>query len=281
MSLFSGKAGRVAAMRNAMMAQNSQQQVDALLRGAQGTGESALTGARADQLLALQQGYGTARSDIGAGEKAAVARYDPYAETGLKAWGAQADAAGLGGQEGYDRAFAAFRASPGYQYRVEQAQDQAIRGANASGQGVLSGNTLSELTKLSGNLADQDYGAWYGRLQGMGDRGFQAANAQAGIEQDTGRAQGQLAYSYGQGQSGVYGDTAARLASLYSGVAGQRASAQTNLSQQLIDANNQGAKAKENAETNKINLLLGLASSAATLGGGWLGGSGLTRRSSV
>lgn len=279
MSFLSGREGRLAAMRNAYTAQSSQQQIDALLRNAQGSGENALTGARADQLLALGQGYNTARSDIGAGGQAALARYDPYAETGLKAFNAQADAAGLGGQEGYDRAFGAFRASPGYQYRVDQAQDQAIRGANVSGQGVLSGNTLTELAKLSGNLADQDYGAYYSRLQGMGDRGFQAANAQAGIEQDTGRAQGQLAYNYGTGQSGVYGDTAARLASLYQGVAGQRGSAQTNLSQQLIDANNQSAKAKEDAEANKVSLiagLLGLGSKALAFpmaGGSSVGGN--------
>lgn len=262
MSLFSGSSGRKAAMANAVTAQNYQQQIDALLNNAQGMGASALTGAQGQQISALGQGYNTARNDF----TQARAQYDPFTEQGLSAWGMLGNATGLNGAEGNAAATGTFQASPGYQYNVNQAMDQTARGAAATGQ-LLGGNTLTALQDRANNLANQEFGNWFNRTQGLSDVGFNAAGAQAGIDQ----GQGKLAYGYGSDQSGVYGDTASRLAGLYTGIAGQRANALSNLGSQLIGANNQSAKAQQDAETNKLNLLLGLASSAASLGGGLYG----------
>lgn len=263
MSLFSGSSGRRLAMMNAGVAQNYQQQIDELLRQAQGMGAGALMGGRADQLTALGQGYDAARGDYGQARDL----FNPFAQMGLQAWQLQGDATGLGGAAGYDRAKGAFQASPGYQWQVDQSLDQANRAAAAGGQ-LHSGNAAVELQSRASNLANQEYGNWFNRVSGIADRGYGATTAQAGLQ----RGMGDLASGYGSAQAGVYGDTAGRLAGLYGGVAGQRSNALTNLSGQLIDANSMAYKGGQDAQTNKLNLILGLANTAASLGGGWAGG---------
>lgn len=261
--IFSGSAGRRTARMNAGLATDYQSQIDALLRQGQSEGVNALTGGRADQLLALRGGYDTSRGDY----QRARDLYNPYATTGLAAWNQMADAAGVNGGAGYDRATAAFRASPGYQWQMTQSLDQANRAAAAAGQ-LQSGNAAAELQDRASRLADQEYGQYYNRLQGVSDRGYDAVNRQAGIDQDMGR----LAYGYGQNQAGVYGDTAAKLAALYSGTAGQRSNTLTNLTSQLIDANKFGYQSGRDAATNKLNFLLGLGNMAASAAGAYWGG---------
>lgn len=74
-----------------------------------------------------------------------------------------ADAVGLNGAAGNAAAESAYRASPGYQWSVDQALQAMFRGASASGM-LASGNTLTAATELGHNLASQDFGAWRGAL---------------------------------------------------------------------------------------------------------------------
>lgn len=286
MSAFSGKSGRLTAIMNADLARQAQQGIDARLNAGQGSALDEINNAQPIQLStlnqgltsrlqALQGGYDTANADY----QQARDLYNPYRDTGLQAWGAQADAAGLNGQAGYDRSMAAFHTSPGYQWRVDQSNDQAVRGATVSGQGVLSGNTLTELAKLDGNLADQEYGTFYDRTKGIADRGFDATNAQAGIDQ----RMGQNAYQFGSDQGGAYGDNANAVAGVYGNDARAKAGIYTNTAaaganalgqttNRLIDANNGAQQATEKAGENRINLGLGLASSAIGAAGRIYGG---------
>jgi hypothetical protein len=274
MSLFSNSDARHAQMFNAGTATTYQQQIDELLKQAQGAGANALTGGRADQLLALQQGYGAAQPFL----TQARAAYDPYAQGGANAFQTYQGALGLNGQGGYDAAVGAFHASPGYQYRQTQGADQTARAAAASGQ-LLSGNAIAAIQDRASNLADQEYGSWLGNVRGVADTGYQAAGAQAGID----LGQGKMAYGYGGDQSSVYGDTAARLASLYGNTATQRAGSLNSLSQSLIDANNSAFKSSQDADVNRINLLGGIAGLASKIaaapmtGGGSLGGNLLSK----
>ncbi|MCW5714870.1 MAG: hypothetical protein KIT43_10200 [Bauldia sp.] len=74
-----------------------------------------------------------------------------------------ANALGLNGAAGNAAAAAAYQASPGYQWSVEQALQAMLRGASAGGM-LASGNTLTAATELGHNLANQDFGAWRGAL---------------------------------------------------------------------------------------------------------------------
>jgi hypothetical protein len=261
--LFSGKSGRQAAMANAQLAQNNYGQLADLMRMYTGWGQNALQAAQPQQLAALGQGYQTAQQQFGA----ASDLYNPYRDVGLQAWGAQADAAGLNGQGGYDRATARFRESPGYQFRVNEMTNATTRGAAAGGQ-LLSGNTLAALQERGKGLADQEWNADYARLSGLADRGYDATGAQAGIAQNLGR----VGYQYGGDVAGVYGGTARSLADLWSGAGRTQAAALSDMTQQQLNANNQAFQAGQDANKNVLNFGLGIGSSLASLGGAFLGG---------
>lgn len=74
-----------------------------------------------------------------------------------------ADAMGLNGAAGNAAAAAAYQASPGYQWSLDQALQSMLRGASAGGM-LASGNTLAAATELGQNLANKDFGAWRGAL---------------------------------------------------------------------------------------------------------------------
>jgi hypothetical protein len=274
MSLFSSKQGRLAAMQSLTSAQDTQRQIASALYGGQGSALAAIGQAQPDRLAALQGGYDTASGFY----QRARDLYNPYAETGLQAWNQTADAAGVNGAGGYDRARGAFQASPGYQWNVSQALDQTNRAAGAAGE-LYSGNTASALQDRASNLANQEYGTYYDRLQGISDRGYNAVGAQAGIDQ----GQGGLAYQHGSDVSGVYGDTAGQKAGIYTNTAQGVGGSLANLGQQTIDAYGNVVKAGQQAETNKLNLGIAGLGAAATIGGaafagpvGAAGGAALT-----
>src|SRR6478736_2017535 len=111
MSLFSSKSGRLAAMQSLTSAEDTQRQIAAALYGGQQSALGAIGQAQPDRLAALQGGYDTAQGYY----QNARSLYDPYVKTGLDAWNQMADAAGVNGKEGKDRAAANFVESPGYQ----------------------------------------------------------------------------------------------------------------------------------------------------------------------
>jgi hypothetical protein len=263
MGLFSGSEGRNAAIWNALQAQQTNQQIQSLLNLGQTNAIGALQNAQPQQLAALGQGYQTAQNQFGA----ASDLYTPYRDTGLSAFQAQADAEGLNGPEGYQRAVARFQTSPGYQFNVDQMIEQTNRGAAAGGQ-LLSGNTLTALQDRSKGLANQEWGADYARLGGLADRGYAATGAQADIAQGLGK----VGYQYGSDLSGVYGGTAQGISNIYGNTARTQAASLGDLGKSLIDSNNQAYQAGQQAKTNTLNFGLGIGSSLASLGGLWLGG---------
>lgn len=186
-SPFSGRAGRLASIMQAKVLSDGL--VDINTRIQQGEDKS---------LAALGKGFDAARGSYGD----AIKLYDPYRETGLKAWGQYADASGVNGQEGYDRSVGSFRASPGYQWQVDQATDAVARKQSALG-ALGSGNTMTAITDRASNLADQEYDDYLGRLKGISDVGYTATGAQAGLTKGI----GDLSATQGAAEAGVYGDS--------------------------------------------------------------------------
>ena len=115
------------------------------------------------------KGYDQARSDLGTQYTGAIDRLDPYNQAGLKGLGMYQNSLGLNGASGNADAVAAFQASPGYQWQVDQATDAAARKASATG-ALGSGNTMAAIATLGSNLANQEYGGWQNRLSALGDR---------------------------------------------------------------------------------------------------------------
>jgi len=220
------------------------------------TGNSAKQAADQNkQLLQQNQTAGTAtlengqNSAIGALDKSA-GLYGGLASKYGKATDLALNALGVNGPSGNDAATAAFRSSPGYDYRVGQALDQTKRAAAASGMDV-GGNTLAALSDRAGNMADQDYQTWLTNLNGYVSPELQATGGQAGA--------------------------IASEAPVYTGTASNIANLGTTTTNGITNQNTQAANAATQGSSNLWGLGLNLAKlgvGAATGGTSLLGGSG-------
>jgi hypothetical protein len=94
-----------------------------------------------------------------------------------------ADAMGLNGAEGNQRATAAFQTGPGYEFTLNQGLDALERRASAQGR-LQSGQTGIDTLNYATGLADQTYGNWLSRLGGYNDMFRQGISGQAGSLSD-------------------------------------------------------------------------------------------------
>ncbi|GEC33560.1 hypothetical protein N181_25275 [Sinorhizobium fredii USDA 205] len=180
---------------------------------------------------------GEARSS-GAINKA-IAGYDPYTSAGRDATSMYSNALGLGGDDGTAAAQGAFQAGPGYDFAMDQGTQAALRGASAAGM-LNSGNTLTALTQYGQGLANQEYGSWLDRLQGLSSQGLSATG----------------------GQASAYGG----LSDLYQGTADDRLGLASNVVQARMGNNNQLAQVREQQSAAKGSFLGGLLNMGVGLG---------------
>ena len=239
-SAFSGRAGRLASIWQATYLRNQQDALDKRINEGRGL-----------SLDALGKGYDAARGSY----QDAIGLYDPYRTTGLDAWRQYADATGVNGQAGYDRSVGNFRASPGYQWQVDQATDAVTRKQSALG-ALGSGNTMVAIQDRANHLADQEYGDYLNRLKGISDVGYAATGAQAGLTKGIGDLYGQQ----GRDKAGVYGDSA-RLGVL----------SQQNTTQGIANAVQGGMMAGQRASANRWGLGMSIANLGASLLGSYWG----------
>jgi len=279
-SPLSGKAGRNAAVWTAGYADDAYNRMNTAFDtglgkqvGALGQARDTISGSLGNQLGAVNAGADQAIGRLGE----AANLYRPAYDRGEAASGMYSNSLGLGGVDGNRAAVDAFQAGPGYAFQRDQAADLAAR--KASSLGIAgSGNTLSALTTLGSNLANQEYGNWQNRLQGLGQTGMQAAggiasalSGQAGV--DTQRGQN-LAGIYGQ-NAGNIANTYTNEASLYGQDAQNRANAVQWQAGQIIPAGQAGMMAGQQAAANRMNLgMQGLQLGSSLLGSFAGGGAG-------
>ena len=144
-------------------------------------------------LGALGSAYDTAKKEYGTNY------YDPYTTTDTNANTMYANALGFNGASGNKAATDAFPTNPGYNFQLQQGIQALDR--SAAGSGLFgSGNAAMALNQYGQGLANQDYGNWLSRLQGLGAQGLTAAAGQTG-------RQGSLAgidTGLGNAQAGVW-----------------------------------------------------------------------------
>jgi hypothetical protein len=245
-SPFSGSAGRKAAV-------DAEAYWDSIWRDQ----KSRIKSGEDRSLSALRTGFNTAGADI----QRATGRFDPYVTTGLAALGGYTDAIGMNGAEGNDRAVAAFRAGPGYEWAVDQATDAVARKAGAIG-ALGSGNTMAAISDRAGHMADQEFDDYLDRLNGVVGLGYNATTAQAGLDQDLAN----LRMQYGRDRAGTIGSFTGMGVNARQGTAGNIAEARTG-----------GLMAGQNAAANRWNMGMSLAG----LGADFLGGGGLKNLKSL
>jgi hypothetical protein len=130
----------------------------------------------------------------------ALGLYSDYMKSGSGASSAYSDALGINGPEGNARAVAAFRAGPGYQFAVDEANNAVMR--NAAQLGMLgSGNTMDAIRARTQGFADQEFQRYLDNLFRQSGQGLTATDKSAGIitgygdkVYDTGMTKGAMAY---------------------------------------------------------------------------------------
>lgn len=253
--LFSGQDGRESAIWSATQAQQTQQLINSLLQQSQTQALDAIDAGEPRALEAMQSAYDTARGDY----DAAKALFSPYTTQGLDAWRMMGNATGLYGADGNAAATSAFRASPGYQWSVDQATDAVARKAAALGV-AGSGNTMAAISDRAGHMADQEYGDWYNRLSGISDRGYDATGKVAAIT----TGQGDLASRLGQSTADLYSSDAARRAAIFGGTGTAMANAASNTGNQVMQAGQNAFQAGQEGTKNTWNALMGAANIATS-----------------
>lgn len=160
-SIFSGKAGRQAAMFQAQQIQKGVDQGNAALdegydRAAAGYGQAATT-------------FGNLADSYGAGSKL------------------YQDALGVNGQDAADAARSTYQASPGYTFNMDQGL-QALQRTRAVNGTLASGNADTDAMKFASGLASQDFGNWLSNLSNLDTKRYGATGAQAGTYGQLGAA---------------------------------------------------------------------------------------------
>jgi len=152
----------------------------------------------------MRQSETQGRGDISGYSQQAIGYGEPYRQAGQQALGAYEGSLGLTGGKGQQGAMDRFKASPGYQYAVNQAMQGARRTASASGLGG-SGAEQAELQRRAEGLASQEYGQYQNRLSSLAGSGQQAAGQAAQIAYGTGGNLANLGQGYAGQEAGLYG----------------------------------------------------------------------------
>jgi hypothetical protein len=160
--------------------------------------------AAAAQIAGLNAGYNQASDLINSGLNKATTNFNnaasPFQQlynTGLGGANAYADATGANGAAGYDRAVKNFRADPGYQFALDQGNENILRKQASTGQ-LASGNTNLDLLRYGQGLADQQYGGYVSRLAPFLGAAQGAAQGNASVLTGLGQLQNQDALTQGQ-----------------------------------------------------------------------------------
>ena len=177
----------------------SEEALENSLRAALGVIESSAITARddltsgrdlsnAEYQRALAQATGTMNTAYTDGRRdfaTAQEYYDQFANSGNRAFQQMADYTGASGVDAQQAAYDAYRASPGQNYLVQQAEQASLRNAAATG-GLGGGRVQQELQTQAMGLAQQDFANSFDRLGRIADVGQQATSAQSGIQQQMG-----------------------------------------------------------------------------------------------
>ena len=201
------------------------------------------------------QGYLKTGYDTGVGNiNSAIGAYQPLSDLATnynKGGSMYLDALGVNGAEGNTRATGAFQNAPGYTGAVTAGLD--ILNRRRAGQGMAaSGNADIDALTFGQNLQNQQYNTWLSNLQNAGATGVQATGAAA------------------QGQAGGY----TNLANLAQKYAGDQTGVVGNQLSSNVNSSNLQAQGEASGAKNLLGAGLSLASMAAGLPPGTLGGMG-------
>lgn len=195
-SIFSGKAGRQAAIWGAQQLQQGETEAKD----------------------ALDQGFGVAKEQYGKASGLFGNLADEY-RGGAKLY---QDATGANGTEAANAARSAFTTGPGYSFNMDQGL-QALSRARAVNGTLDSGGADTDAMKFASGLAAQDWNNWLANLANLDTKRATAVSGQAGAETGLGN----VGFQTGAAKAAVSTDTAKGLSTVGQQglMAGQQAAA--------------------------------------------------------
>tara|TARA_R110001632_G_scaffold41747_3_gene105369 strand:+ start:2262 stop:2996 length:735 start_codon:yes stop_codon:yes gene_type:complete len=105
-----------------------------------------------------------------------------------------------------------FQKSPGYQFRIDEAQ-KALQGSQAAKGGLLSGGAMKEMNAYTQGIASNEYGSYINQLEGLAGMGQQSATAMSNAELGAGN---QIA-NYTQQEGMAYANKDAMMGNIIGG----------------------------------------------------------------
>jgi hypothetical protein len=159
--------------------------------------------------------------------RSAANAFAPFQRSGVAANSMYANGLGLNGQTGYDAAQGAFHQGPGFQFALDQANQNILRNSAATG-GLASGNVLTALGDRAQGMQNQEYQTWLDNLFRGSGQGLQGAQGQSQALQNLGQQIGQTGAQKADVQTGAAGALATNASSLGAGLQGQTAADQAS-----------------------------------------------------
>jgi len=132
-------------------------------------GSDAFNAAYNDAIISLEEGYNRGETNTNKMLDEVRQRLSQYGEAGDQAVNQLAQA--MGGD------YEAFRASPGYQFRLNEGLKAVTNKASArgdTGAGGMGGRFGKELMRYGQDYASSEYDKWWGQVSGVADRGLQS-----------------------------------------------------------------------------------------------------------
>ncbi|WP_057632524.1 hypothetical protein [Stenotrophomonas humi] len=103
--------------------------------------------------------------------------------------------------------FDSFKASPDYQFTLDQGLKGLERGASARG-GLYSGGADADRMQFGAGVASQQFGDWWNRQAGIANVGQTTASGLASLGQNYANAAGNNAFAAADARSSAYGQRA-------------------------------------------------------------------------
>ncbi|SOR27132.1 conserved protein of unknown function [Methylorubrum extorquens] len=182
-SIFSGKAGRQAAIWGAQQLQQGETEAKD----------------------ALDQGLGFAKEQYGKASGLFGNLADEY-RGGSKLY---QDALGVNGADASNAARSAYTTGTGYTFNMDQGL-QALARARAVNGTLASGNADTDAMKFASGLASQDFNNWLSNLSNLDTKRYGAVSGQAGAETGLGN----IGYQTGAAKAAISTDTAKGLSTV-------------------------------------------------------------------
>jgi len=151
---------------------------------------------------ALQGGYDQGREQMERYNTQARGYLQPYAQQGGQANQRYGTYLGLNGADAQRGALAEYAGQdPFRQHNEDMATRAMSRRYNQMGM-LDSGNSRLAMSRAMLDRGSQDYEAYLNRLAGMGQQGYGASSAMAGMDSSLGNNLGQMRMGLGQAQAG-------------------------------------------------------------------------------